>query len=148
MTKARITRIGTIQEDGTPTGWTFDGSGITPKPSGITVKGKHFIGGYTIKELQEIRQLKHRLESLTKGDLPTVSTPVCPKCFYSLQFKERNDYGEYGENEIWVCTNCLGMWAIERRPHVIEWYKARESHKNQDMGPVRQLLNKIWRSIL
>ena len=137
MTKARITRIGTIQEDGTPTGWTFDGSGITPKPSGITVKGKHFLGGYTIEELQEIRQLKHRLESLTKGDLPTVSTPACPKCFYSLRFREKRDYGRH--KEVWVCTNCLHTWILEEQP---------PSHKNQEMGPVRQLLNKIWGRIL
>lgn len=140
MTKARITRIGTIQEVGTLTDWTFDGTGIDPKPSGGTViNGKYFIYGYTIDELQEICQLSRKLENLTKGDLPTVPTPVCPKCFYSLRFKEKNDYGEYGVDEIWVCTNCLGMWAVEEPP---------PSQKNHEMGPVRQLLNKIWGRIL
>ena len=70
-TKAKITRIGTITEDGTVKGWTFDGTRLKPRPSAIRIrKDRHvieLIGGYTIKELREIIKLNHKLEQLTQG---------------------------------------------------------------------------------
>ena len=64
--KVKITRIGTITEDGTVMDWTFDGSGFGPQPIALVID-KNLIGGYTVKELQEIISLKHKLDHLTKG---------------------------------------------------------------------------------
>lgn len=53
LTKAKILKVGTFAEDGSPVGWHFDGGGrgigIQKGPQGGTL-----VGGYTFQELRAI----------------------------------------------------------------------------------------------
>ena len=128
--KTKITRIGTITEDGTVKDWTFDGAGLGPRTVGMYPR-KGLIGGYTINELQEICQLKRKLGSLTRGDAPRDLVHICPYCYYDLSFRERRNHGQI--QEIWVCTNCL-------RTLIFTEQLPPEPKKNL----LQRLLSKVW----
>ena len=134
MTKARITRIGIITDDDITRDWSFDGGG-----SAIAIEmgdGKSHVGGYTLKELREISQLKRELDSLTRGDVPRDLAHICPNCSSNLSFREAGkDY--FGRREVWVCTNCLYTWIFTEQPPP-------EPKRNL----LQRLLNRVGRRIV